>query len=213
VEGSSSRWTQPWADSQPRTLRLDCRPTEGGWRTRRATCLFPRVWRNPREQWVSDPEAAATDDAGFLLRGYAQIRKAVGDCMEEDIDELSQRAGELGLLGYQCSFSRGARAKGRALSGDLLGWRGAPIAISTLPRLGSCASFWPRLRSTRLAAARPARRRYGDEERRRDATPPQTTHLTLAPMGPWFTSKGPFGFAQAAWSEIGGAHRGPGNGV
>jgi hypothetical protein len=30
----------------------------------------------------------------------------VGGCMEEDIDELSQRAGELGLLGYRCSFSR-----------------------------------------------------------------------------------------------------------
>jgi len=69
-------------------------------------------------RWVSDPEALA----GLMTRvscqgGYTQIRKVltharreseqnkvnaivyVGDCMEEDIDELSQRAGALGLLG------------------------------------------------------------------------------------------------------------------
>jgi hypothetical protein len=69
-------------------------------------------------KWVGDPEALAR-----LMRkvscqgGYTQIRKVlaharreserskvnaliyVGDCMEEDVDELSQLAGELGLIG------------------------------------------------------------------------------------------------------------------
>jgi hypothetical protein len=69
-------------------------------------------------KWVGDPEALAR-----LMRqvtcqgGHTQIRKVlaharresevakvnavvyVGDCMEEDIDELGARAGELGLLG------------------------------------------------------------------------------------------------------------------
>ncbi len=71
-----------------------------------------------RASRCSDPEALA----GLMTRvscqgGYTQIRKVltrarreieqnkvnaivyVGDCMEEDIDELSQRAGALGLLG------------------------------------------------------------------------------------------------------------------
>ena len=56
--------------------------------------------------------------------GYTQIRKVlaharreseaakvnavvyVGDCMEEDVDELGARAGELGLLGVPCSCFR-----------------------------------------------------------------------------------------------------------
>jgi hypothetical protein len=69
-------------------------------------------------KWVSDPEALA----GLMTRvhcagGYTQIRKVlshargeaakkpvnalvyVGDCMEEDIDDLCGRAGELALLG------------------------------------------------------------------------------------------------------------------
>jgi hypothetical protein len=69
-------------------------------------------------KWVGDPEALAR-----LMRqvscegGYTQIRKVlaharresertkvnalvyVGDCMEEDMDQLSQLAGELGLIG------------------------------------------------------------------------------------------------------------------
>ena len=69
-------------------------------------------------RWVGDPEALAR-----LMRqvhcegGYTQIRKVlsrarqesekqrvnalvyVGDCMEEDVDHLSQLAGELGLIG------------------------------------------------------------------------------------------------------------------
>lgn len=69
-------------------------------------------------KWVSDPDALAR-----LMRqvscegGYTQIGKVlsharrenetakvnalvyVGDCMEEDVDELSQLAGELGLIG------------------------------------------------------------------------------------------------------------------
>ncbi len=69
-------------------------------------------------RWVGDPDALAR-----LMRqvhcegGHTQIRKVlsharqetgkrkvnalvyVGDCMEEDIDELSQLAGELGLIG------------------------------------------------------------------------------------------------------------------
>jgi hypothetical protein len=69
-------------------------------------------------KWVGDPEALARLMTGVSCQGgYTQIRKVltharreneqtkvnaviyVGDCMEEDIDELSQRAGELGLLG------------------------------------------------------------------------------------------------------------------
>ena len=69
-------------------------------------------------KWVGDPDALAR-----LMRkvscagGYTQIRKVlaharcesetskvnaliyVGDCLEEDVDELSQLAGELGLIG------------------------------------------------------------------------------------------------------------------
>jgi hypothetical protein len=69
-------------------------------------------------KWVSDPEALAQLMTRVSCQGgYTQIRKVltharreseqnkvnaivyVGDCMEEDIDELSQRAGALGLLG------------------------------------------------------------------------------------------------------------------
>jgi len=69
-------------------------------------------------QWVSDPEALARLMTQVSCQGgYTQIRKVlthacresergkvnavvyVGDCTEENIDELSQRAGVLGLLG------------------------------------------------------------------------------------------------------------------
>jgi hypothetical protein len=69
-------------------------------------------------EWISDPEALAQLMTRVSCQGgYTQIRKVltharreseqnkvnamvyVGDCMEEDIDELSQRAGALGLLG------------------------------------------------------------------------------------------------------------------
>lgn len=69
-------------------------------------------------RWVSDPEALARLMTGIrCLGGFTQIRKIltharreaekrkvnalvyVGDCMEEDIDQLANLAGELGLLG------------------------------------------------------------------------------------------------------------------
>jgi hypothetical protein len=69
-------------------------------------------------KWVSDPETLACLMTRVSCQGgHTQIRKVltharresernkvdaivyVGDCMEEDIDELSQRAGALGLLG------------------------------------------------------------------------------------------------------------------
>jgi hypothetical protein len=69
-------------------------------------------------KWVSDPETLARLMTGIrCLGGFTQIRKIltharresekqkvnalvyVGDCMEEDIDRLSNLAGELGLLG------------------------------------------------------------------------------------------------------------------
>ena len=69
-------------------------------------------------QWVSDPDALARLMTRVSCQGgYTQIRKVltharresernkvnavvyVGDCMEEDIDELCQRAGALRLLG------------------------------------------------------------------------------------------------------------------
>ena len=69
-------------------------------------------------KWVNDPETLARLMTRVSCQGgYTQIRKVlaharreaqknkvnavvyVGDCMEEDIDELSQRAGKLGLLG------------------------------------------------------------------------------------------------------------------
>src|SRR5262249_60479127 len=69
-------------------------------------------------RWVSDPDAlAALMTRVHCAGGYTQIRKVlshargeaaskpvnalvyVGDCMEEDIDDLCGRAGELALLG------------------------------------------------------------------------------------------------------------------
>ena len=69
-------------------------------------------------KWVSDPDALARLMTRVSCQGgYTQIRKVltharreseqdkvnavvyVGDCMEEDIDGLCQRAGSLGLLG------------------------------------------------------------------------------------------------------------------
>jgi hypothetical protein len=69
-------------------------------------------------RWVSDPQALARLMSGVSCQGgYTQIRKVlaharseaerrrigalvyVGDCMEEDIDDLCGRAGELALLG------------------------------------------------------------------------------------------------------------------
>ena len=69
-------------------------------------------------KWVGDPDALAKLMGSVACEGgYTQIRKVlaharsesertrvnalvyVGDCMEENVDELSQRAGELGLLG------------------------------------------------------------------------------------------------------------------
>jgi hypothetical protein len=69
-------------------------------------------------KWVGDPEALARLMTSVSCQGgYTQIRKVltharreseqakvnavvyVGDCMEEDIDELCARAGELALLG------------------------------------------------------------------------------------------------------------------
>ena len=69
-------------------------------------------------KWVGDPEALARLMSGVSCRGgHTQIRKVlvharreserakvnaviyVGDCMEENIDELSELAGQLGLMG------------------------------------------------------------------------------------------------------------------
>jgi hypothetical protein len=69
-------------------------------------------------KWVGDPEALARLMTGVACQGgFTQMRKVlsharreskkakvnavvyVGDCMEEDIDELCARAGELALLG------------------------------------------------------------------------------------------------------------------
>jgi hypothetical protein len=69
-------------------------------------------------KWVSDPEALARLMQGVACQGgYTQIRKVlaharreseaakvnavvyVGDCMEENIDQLGDLAGQLGLLG------------------------------------------------------------------------------------------------------------------
>jgi len=82
-------------------------------------------------KWVSDPDALA----GLMTRvacagGFTQIRKVlshareesakrpvnalvyVGDCMEEDVDDLCGRAGELALLGVPVFlFQEGADAK------------------------------------------------------------------------------------------------------
>ena len=82
-------------------------------------------------KWVSDPEALARLMTRVSCQGgYTQIRKVlaharreaerskvnavvyVGDCMEEDIDELGQRAGKLGLLGVPMFlFQEGGDAK------------------------------------------------------------------------------------------------------
>ena len=76
-------------------------------------------------KWVGDPEDLARLMTQVSCQGgYTQIRKVlthacresergkvnavvyVGDCMEENIDELSQRAGVLGLLRTPMFFSR-----------------------------------------------------------------------------------------------------------
>ena len=82
-------------------------------------------------KWVSDPEALARLMTRVSCQGgYTQIRKVltharcesekakvnaivyVGDCMEEDIDELSQRAGMLGLMSVPMfMFQEGRDAK------------------------------------------------------------------------------------------------------
>ena len=82
-------------------------------------------------KWVSDPEAlAALMTRVHCAGGYTQIRKVlshargeaarkavnalvyVGDCMEEDIDDLCGRAGELALLGVPVFlFQEGSDAR------------------------------------------------------------------------------------------------------
>ena len=84
-------------------------------------------------KWVSDPDALAALMTGVnCAGGYTQIRKVlsharaeaakkpvnalvyVGDCMEEDIDDLCGRAGELALLGvpvFLFQEGRDARAE------------------------------------------------------------------------------------------------------
>jgi len=82
-------------------------------------------------KWVSDPDAlAALMTQVNCAGGYTQIRKVlsharaeaakkpvnalvyVGDCMEEDIDDLCGRAGELALLGVPVFlFQEGADAR------------------------------------------------------------------------------------------------------
>ena len=82
-------------------------------------------------RWVSDPDAlAALMTRVNCAGGYTQIRKVlrharteaakkpvnalvyVGDCMEEDIDDLCGRAGELALLGVPVFlFQEGADAR------------------------------------------------------------------------------------------------------
>ena len=125
-------------------------------------------------KWVGDPEALARLMTGVSCQGgYTQIRKVltharreneqikvnaviyVGDCMEEDIDELSQRAGELGLLGVPLFlFQEGREPKAeRAFKEIARLTRGAYCRSIPAPR-GSCASCWRRLRCTRPAAAR-----------------------------------------------------------
>jgi len=82
-------------------------------------------------RWLGDPDAVARLMARVACEGgYTQIRKVlshargegqrakvnalvyVGDAMEENIDELAQRAGELRLLGVPCfMFQEGRDAK------------------------------------------------------------------------------------------------------
>jgi len=85
-------------------------------------------------KWVTDPDAlAALMTKVSCAGGYTQIRKVlshargeaakgpvsalvyVGDCMEEEIDDLCGRAGELALLGVPVfSFQEGADARAAA---------------------------------------------------------------------------------------------------
>jgi hypothetical protein len=70
-------------------------------------------------KWVSDPAALAKLMRKVLAhaRRESESRKVnaliyVGDCMEEDIDQLSQLAGELGLIGVPVFlFQEGHDAK------------------------------------------------------------------------------------------------------
>ena len=106
-------------------------------------------------KWVGDPDALAR-----LMRqvschgGFTQISKVlsharresaaakvnalvyVGDCMEEDVDQLAQLAGELGLIGMPVFlFQEGPRRRRpSAPSGKSPGSRAAPIARSMRAR-------------------------------------------------------------------------------
>jgi len=96
---------------------------EGGRRTRRPALLFPRIWRKPASKWVGDPEALArlmtrvSFQGGYIRKVLTHARREsmrekvsavvyVGDCMEEDIDELSQRAASLDCSEYSWLISQ-----------------------------------------------------------------------------------------------------------
>ena len=153
-------------------------------------------------KWVGDPEALARLMTSVSCQGgYTQIRKVltharreseqakvnavvyVGDCMEEDIDELCARAGELALLGVPMFlFQEGREPKAeRDLQGD---------------RPSDARRLLPFRRRLRQAASRAVgggrglrhgrpqgapRSWRGDQERRRGAAS-RTARLTHRPM-------------------------------
>ena len=112
-------------------------------------------------KWVSDPEALARLMARVSCQGglhanpqgaysCAPRKRAekvnavvyVGDCMEETIDELSQRAGVLGLLGTPMFlFQEGRDPKAEQAFKEIARLTEAPIAVSMPVRLASYAVF------------------------------------------------------------------------
>ena len=181
-------------------------------------------------KWVGDPEALARLMTGVSCQGgYTQIRKVltharreneqikvnaviyVGDCMEEDIDELSQRAGEVGLRGVPLFlFQEGREPKAeRAFKEIARLTRGAYCHFDS----GSARQLRELLAAVavyatggRKALPRPRR---GDEERRRGARF-RTTHLTARAHATvvwveWTLQS----FAQVARAEIRRSYRGP----
>lgn len=125
-------------------------------------------------KWVSDPDALASLMASVACHGgLTQIGKVlkhaidesgarkinalvyVGDCMEEDIDHLCARAGELALLGVPVFlFQEGKMRTPNALSARLPGLRTAPSAVSILVLRGSCVIFSRLLQSMLLVGTR-----------------------------------------------------------
>ena len=132
------------------------RPGAGAADARRALCRRPDPDR---------PGLAARGQRG-PARAPVQALVFVGDCVEENVDELGHLAGELGLLGVRAFLFHEGRdaAAERGLPAHRAAHRAAPICRS--PPVAA-----PSLRALLGGGCRLRRRRYGGRCRRWPAAP------------------------------------------